>query len=121
MNGPKHRKEERGRYPIPAFIYGEFTVKKAPEQAKIYDLKVLNGSNRGLGVVVTQKDFELIETLHPGDKIKDLSFFTTWTAVTVDGTVRHKTKIKEGKYKGCYLLGIEASEFIENCRPPKDE
>jgi hypothetical protein len=52
-----------------------------------------------------------------GDIIRDISFFATWSVFKIDGTVQHKTKIEEGEYKGCYILGIKSEETISNCRP----
>ena len=39
--------------------------------------------------------------------------------INMNGTVRHKVKINEGKYKGSYLLGIESHEIIDSCEPMK--
>ena len=86
------------------------------KRGKIYNLNVLDCSRHGLGLIVTKEDFDLLEKLRNGDKIKNISFYATWTLIKVAGHVRHKTKIEEGKYKGCYLLGIESPEVIESCK-----
>ena len=71
-------------------------------------------------MLVAQKDFDLLEILNKGDKLQDVTFFATWAMIEVDGKVKHKTRIEEGKYKGCYLLGIESPDIIESCKPKTD-
>lgn len=117
MEDKDKRKEDRFNYEIPEFVYAEFKMGKGSTQEKIYNLKISDGSQYGLGMVVTQKDFDLLEMLNEGDELKEISFFATWTVLTVDGTVRHITKIEEGKYEGCYLIGIESQDLIENFKP----
>jgi len=117
MDGKEKRKEDRFTYEIPEFVYAEFIMGKGSPNEKVYNLKILDCSQYGIGMVVTQKDFDLLQTLNEGDELKDISFFATWTVLTVDGAVRHKTKIDEGKYEGCYLIGLESQELIENFKP----
>lgn len=117
MEGEEKRKKDRFNYGIPEFIYAEFRMGKGSTQEKAYNLKILDCSQYGLGMVITQKDFDLLDMLNEGDELKEISFFATWTVLTVDGTVRHKTKIEEGKYESCYLIGIESQELIENFKP----
>lgn len=117
MEGKDKRKEGRFNYMMPEFIYAEFKLGKEPIKDKVYNLKILDCSENGLGMVITQKDFDLLKILNEGDELKDISFFATWTVLKVDGTVRHKTMIQEGKYEGCYLIGIESQEMIENFKP----
>lgn len=117
MAGKEKRKEDRFNYEMPEFVYAEFITGKGATQEKVYNLKISDCSQYGLSMVITQKDFDLLEALNEGDELKEISFFATWTVLTVDGTVRHKTKIEEGKYEGCYLVGIESQELIENFKP----
>ena len=111
------RKKERFIYEQPEFISVEFSLGKGPKKDKVYNLNVIDSSVYGLGILINQANFDLLQLIDPGDKIKDITFFSTWAMIKVDGTVRHKTEILEGKYKGCYMLGIESPEIIENCRP----
>jgi hypothetical protein len=39
--------------------------------------------------------------------------------IKVDGVVRHKTQIKEGKYSDCYILGVESPDIAESYKPPR--
>ena len=113
------RKEERFAYEMPNFVSAEFALKGGPIEDKVYNLKVLDGSVHGIKLLVTQKDFELLDVLDNGVRLNDISFFAAWAMIKVDGTVRHKTKIEEGKHKGCYVLGIESDEIIKSCKPKK--
>jgi hypothetical protein len=111
------RREERISYEISEFITAEFRLGKETKKDKLYKLNVLNRSRHGLGIIITQKDFDLLRILHKGDKLADISFFTSWSMIKVDGIVRHLTKIEEGEHKGCYILGIESVDIIESCKP----
>lgn len=108
------RREERIPYEISEFITVEFRLGKKTKKDKLYELNVLNRSRHGLGIIITQKDFDLLRILHKGDKLADILFFTSWSMIKVDGIVRHITTIEEGEYKGCYLLGIESVDIIES-------
>ncbi len=111
------RREERIPYETSEFITVEFRLGKKTKKDKLYDLNVLNRSNHGLGIIITQKDFDLLKILHEGDKLTDISFFSSWSIIKVDGIVRHITKIEEGEYQGCYHLGVESIEIIESGKP----
>ena len=117
MNIREKRKTDRLVYEIPESVYVELKVRKEPEKKEFYDLKVKDCSKHGLGILITQKDFDLLSVLKKGDTIQDISFFATWSVFNIDGTVQHKTKIEEGEYKGCYILGIKSQDIISNCRP----
>ena len=117
MEIKEKRSEKRYNYQIPEFVYAEFRVGKGPEKDKVYDLKVMNLSKYGLTMVITPRDFDLLQILNEGDTLQNMSFFTKSDVIKLDGTVRHITEIKEGKYKGCYYLGIESLDIIENYKP----
>ena len=113
------RKGDRVRYEIPDFVYAEFSLrrKKDPKKDKSYVLKVMDWSRNGLGMVVTPKDFDLLYQVKVGDILQNMAFFAEWAMVKVDGTIRHKSVINEGKYKGCFMVGIESPEILESCKP----
>ena len=110
------RREDRVLYDMPEVVSVEFTVDKEPAKGKVYDLGVIDCSRHGLGILVREKDFELLESVDLGDWLRDIIFYATWARIKVDGIVRHKTKIAEGKYRGCYVLGIESQDIIESCK-----
>jgi len=113
------RREERIVYEQPEFISVEFSLGKKSKENKLYKFNVINCSNHGLGIIITPKYFDLLKKINVGEKLEDITFYATWTMISVNGTVRHKTKINEGKYKGSYILGIESPEIIESCKPMK--
>ena len=116
MDIKENRREERIKYKIPESVYVEFTLGKKPRKGKVYDLKVMDCSSNGLGMVVTQKDFDLLQMVDEGEKLEDITFCATWTMFNVDGTIRHKSKIEDGKYQGCFILGIETSDIVDSCK-----
>ena len=110
------RREERFAYNTPEFISAEFKLGNKSRH-KTYTLNVLNCSKHGLGLIITQKDFDLLEVLHKGDWVDDITVYASWAMIKVNGAVKHITKLKNEKFKGCYFLGIETPDIIENCRP----
>lgn len=113
------RVEERLTYETPEFVSVEFRLGNNGNEDKLYELNVFDYSKHGLGLLITQKNVNLLKLMHKGDRIEDITFFASWTMIKVSGTVRHVTKIDEGKYKGCYILGIESPDIIESCKPMK--
>jgi hypothetical protein len=113
------RREERVTYETPEFVSVEFKLGKSVNKDRLYELNVFDYSKHGLGLLITQKDFDLLKLLHKGEKIEDITFFASWTMIKVSGTVRHITKFEDGKYKGCYILGIESPDIVESCKPMK--
>jgi hypothetical protein len=113
------REEERFTYATPEFVSVEFKLGNDGNKEKLYELNVFDYSKHGLGLLITQKNFDLLKMLRKGDKIEDISFFASWTMIKVSGTVKHITKIEDGKYKGCYILGIDSPDIIESCKPMK--
>jgi hypothetical protein len=113
------RVEERFTYETPEFVSVEFRLGNNGNEDKLYELNVFDYSKYGLGLLITQKNVNLLKLMHKGDRIEDITFFASWTMIKVSGTVRHVTKIDEGKYKGCYILGIESPDIIESCKPTK--
>ena len=111
------RKEERVVYERPEFVSVEFRFGENSTETDLYECDVLDCSKHGLGIIIPPKYFDLLQKINVGDKLTDISFFATWTMINVNGTVRHKTKINEGKYQGSYILGIESPEIIDSCKP----
>ena len=112
----ERRKEKRYTYDIPEMVSVEFNIEKGPGKNKSYELNVYDCSQHGLGILVTEKDFELLSYLEKGDEIKEITFYATAAIIKVQGVVRHKSKIREGKYSGCYILGIESPDIIDSCK-----
>ena len=117
MDIEENRSGERIKFQIPEFVCVEFKLRKQPKKGKLYNLKVMDYSKNGLSMVVTPKDFDLLQMVNEGEKLEDMTFCATWTIINVDGTIKHKSKIENGKYKGCFILGIETPDLIESCKP----
>ena len=111
------RREARTNFEMPEFIAVEFKLGKGSRKEKTYDLNVLNRSVHGLALLITEKDFELVQALNCGDKLQNIMFFAPSAMIRVDGTVRHMTKLEEGQLKGCYILGLESDEITESAKP----
>lgn len=111
----ERRGEKRVTFDIPELVSVAFKIEKGPGKDKSYELNVCDCSQHGLGILVTEKDFELLNYLERGDEIKEITFYATAAIIKVQGIVRHKSKIQEGKYSGCYILGIESPDIIESC------
>jgi len=110
------RREERFTYEMPDFVTVEFSLDQGSGQEKVYELNVLNCSLHGLGLLITESDFDLVERLRPGDKLAGMTLYAESSMIRVEGIVRHVTKMTGGSYPGCYVLGIESQEIIENCQ-----
>ncbi len=110
------RRDSRHTYDIPDFVSVQFRLE---DGGKDYELNVVDCCRNGIGMLITKKDLDLLQQVKKGDKINDMSFFASWTMITVDGTVCHQTKIEKGKFKDCYLMGIKSDDFIESCKPDK--
>ncbi len=109
----ERRRERRHTYEMPDFVSVEFSIMG---KDKVYALGVMDCSMHGLGVLVTRKDFDLVRLVKPGDRIRDIVFYSENAMIKVDGVVRHLTKMSTGKYKDSYVMGIESPEVIENCQ-----
>jgi len=109
----ERRRERRHTYEMPDFVSVAFSI---VGKDKVYDLGVMDCSMHGLGILVTRKDFDLVRLVKPGDRIRDIVFYSENAMIKVDGVVRHLTKMSAGKYKNSYVMGIESPEVIENCK-----
>jgi hypothetical protein len=106
------RLEERVSFGISYFVSAEFTLGKGSKKEKRYELNVTDCSRHGLGLIITQKDLDLLERLNIGDRIEEIMFFAPRSMIKVNGNIRHITKIGSGEYKGCYQVGIESDDLI---------
>ncbi|MFC1533355.1 hypothetical protein ACFL7M_08340 [Thermodesulfobacteriota bacterium] len=113
------RREERFLYENGGFVSVEFRLGEKSKDDKLYELNVFDCSKHGLCIIIPQKYFDLLQKIKVGDKLENITFYSARARINVDGTVRHKTKIDEGKYKDSYLIGIESPGIIEDCKPMK--
>jgi len=111
------RGEERIENDLMKFLSVEFKIER---DSKLYQLKVINLGSHGIGLIVDRENFDLVKKVNVGDTINNLKFFLPAATLTVDGKVKHKTEITQGKSKGNILLGIE-SDFLMNRKELEDE
>ncbi|MFP3928324.1 MAG: hypothetical protein ACLFUP_05410, partial [Desulfobacteraceae bacterium] len=112
------RRERRFVPAIPDFVYVEFDHQGSDGKPRSYRLQVLNCSEHGIGLLVRKEDFGLLDAVGPGTTISNMVFYATWTLIKAGATVRHLTRIKEGRHKGCYVMGVESQEIIESSKVP---
>ncbi len=106
------RREERITLDAPEVISAVFYLGTDPEEYQSYELNILNYSDHGVGLLVTDKDSGLLQMLNPGDRIPEITIFAEPGLIHMDGTVRHKTRIEAGKHRGNYILGLESNTII---------
>ena len=111
------RREQRIENNLTKFLSAEFTLEG---DNTVYQLKAINLSAHGIGLVVDKKYFGLLGKINVGDTIKDLRLFLTIATLTVDGTIMHKTPMDMDEVKGSYILGIK-SDFIVDIKELEDE
>jgi hypothetical protein len=105
------REKERFTFERPEFTLVEFRIDRAPNRYEVWKLNLLDSSREGLAILVTPDDFDLLNVINEGDILKDLSFFGVGAQIKSNGIVRHITAIREGRFKGCYSLGVEARDI----------
>jgi hypothetical protein len=109
---PERRRRNRNSDEIPEFISVVLKSKKGSQKKKKYELAVLDYSNQGVGILVSEKDSELFEAVQEGDKLENITLHAPQTVVKVDGTVRHKSRKPGEAAEGCYVLGIQFDENL---------
>ena len=115
----EERREERIKLELLEPISAKLTVGRDAGGPREYDLAVVDHSRHGLGLLVTQNDFNLLEALSVGDRIQNMILYAPWAVTKVDGRVVHKTELQDGDHKGCFMLGIKSRDLITNGRSRK--
>ena len=110
----ERRSYDRDGKKIPDFVNAVFTLRKGGKKYRTYRLEIIDRSADGVGVLITKKDFDLLEIVKEGDKLQDLELYAPSAMIKLAGTVRHKTEIRDPRYKGSYALGIKLDETLEN-------
>ena len=115
LNRRRHVRYERGTSEAPLFLDARLIVKAGDGQTKSYDLKVFDVSERGVGILVGEEMQDLLQALDAGYRLDEFELMAAWMTIKVSGTVKHKSKITEGKYTGQYLVGIQLDDRLEHC------
>jgi hypothetical protein len=110
----RHERHEADSKAAPLFAKAKVSIGASGSQEKVYDLRVFDVSENGVGILVGQELFDWLRRIGIGDKLKGVELSAPWTIVRVDGTVRHKSKMHRGKYRDYRLLGIELDEKLEH-------
>lgn len=113
------RVEERTAYGAPDFLLAEVRIGKGTKAERQYELDVVDSSAHGLGMLIREKNLDILDRIKVGDVIKDINFYASNAMLKVDGIVRHITKIGEGKLKGGYYIGIESKDIIPSAKKKK--
>ena len=109
----ERRSYDRDGKRIPDFVNAVFTLRKGAKKDRTYKLEIIDRSPDGVGMLITKKDFDLLEIIKEGDKLQELELYAPTAVVKVTGSVRHKTKLEQPKYEGAYVLGIKLDETLE--------
>ena len=109
----ERRDRERGDLEIPRFVSASFTLKKKGKGRKKFEVDVADYSANGVGLLVTEKDSDLINLLEVGDRLEDLQLYAKWTTANVSGTVVHKTKLGTEGGEETQLVGIRLDDVLE--------
>jgi hypothetical protein len=110
----KHDRHEVDSKPAPLFAKATISMRVGRNQDKVHDFGVFDVSENGVGILVGKDLSNWLERIGIGDRLKGVELSAPWTIVRVDGTVRHKSKIRRGKYTDYHLLGIELDEKLEH-------
>jgi hypothetical protein len=109
----ERRSYDRSTEKIPDFLEAVLTLPKGAEETVTYKLEVINRSANGVGILVTTKDFDILEMVNEGDELQDLELCAPTAIVKVTGTVKHVTKFEGPTHKGSYVIGIKLDEALE--------
>jgi hypothetical protein len=102
------RVEERVLLEFPKRVTARIRLTDSSQMDRSFELKVIDTSSRGLGLLVKDNALDLIAELNKGDRIPEIVI--TSTAIRIDAVVKHKTKIEAGEFKGDYILGLETAK-----------
>jgi hypothetical protein len=105
---------EIDRVPSPLFVNAKVTVQTETCREKSYDLKVFDISENGVGVLIGEEAQEAFEEMCLGKRLEVIELLAAWTTIKVSGTIKHKSRLNEGKYSGRYLIGIQLDEKLEH-------
>jgi hypothetical protein len=110
------RQEKRIVFEPPDFQIAEIFFRKGTKEEKRYELDVADCASHGLGIIVSEKNLDFLNMIKKGDIIRDIYFYAPNAMLKVDGTVRHITRIDEGRFKGSYYIGIGSQEIMPTGR-----
>jgi len=110
----EERLENRVEFEMLEPVSAKITLGKQSGTKKSYDLPVVNYSRHGLGLLVTQKESEVLEELKVGDRIREMVLYAPWAVTRVDAKVVDKTELQDGDQRWCVILGVKSRDLIAN-------
>lgn len=103
------RKEERFYPNSPDFFSAVLKHRdKKKQETRAYDLRVLNFSKHGLGLLVGEDAHPLLAELRQGDLVPEILLFGEVLLIQLSAIVRHKSVVTEGPYAGSHVVGLES-------------
>jgi len=112
------REVDRITFDLPKSASAIFRVANdGNDSEQLHEMGIINCSGQGLGLLVKEEDFDLLQILKPGDRISGIRLLSGSSVTRLDSTVRHKTEIEDGEYRGDYILGLE-SDVAVDCDHP---
>jgi hypothetical protein len=107
------RKEERLFPGAPGFFSAVFSHTDRNRETRFFELSILNFSGHGLGLLVREGDSHLLQFLHPGDPLGDVTLYGEALLMKLSSIVRHVSPIEDGPYAGEFVLGLQSEESLE--------
>ena len=109
----QHARYEVGSKAAPLFAKAKIGMKEERSQENGYDLRIFDVSENGVGILIGKELFNWLDRIGIGCKLKGVELYAPWAVVRVDGTVKHKSRMRGEKYRDYQLLGIELDEKLE--------
>lgn len=108
----KRRRDRRGDE-IPEFVSVEVRLKNGSNKNRSYELGIFDCTAYGIGILVKEEHYDLLEIVEVGDKLRDITLYGPHTIVKVYGTVRHKSK-RSTQDEDFYIVGVEFDEPLKD-------
>ena len=84
-----------------------FVMPGGPKKGEKVELDVSFQSGKYIRIIISQKDKELIDSIKPGDMIKEIIFYSPMAIFSGTGFVSSKKEIEAGPKRGDYSLEIK--------------
>jgi hypothetical protein len=108
----KRRRDRRGDE-IPDFVSVVVKVKDESRKDSTYELEIFDCTAYGLGMLVRDKNADILDRVEVGDKLRDITLYGAYTIVKVKGTARHKTK-RSIDGDDFHVVGVEFDEPLKD-------
>lgn len=106
------RLEKRTVFEAPDFQLAEVFIARGTKDERRYELEVVDSTDHGMGILIREKNIDILKSIKVGDVIKGINFYASNAMLKIDGVVRHITKAGEDKFKGGYFIGIQSKDIL---------